>query len=348
MGTFRETLAEGEEGQARHIKCYNCNGISHIARNCTQPKRPQNLEYFKDKMVLMQAQENGIVLDEEQFLFTTGGQDNVVDKDVDEPPVQDLALNVDDVFQADEYLVYDEAGPSYDSDILSEVHDHDNYQDAVCELHEVHEMHDNVHPNCVVDSDADYTSDSNMILYVKDNTEPIVQKNDCYKDFLSACPHHGFTELHQLDTFYNALNPADQVSLNSAVGGNLLERRTQDVLTIIENKSKVRNSRNKSIVSQVISSDVNSSSSSEITKLTHAVNQQTSAEDERVEETLTNPKLAEYTIKVLPPLVQKAKPPSLRNYVVHQMDPRHPHIPYPLRMYQEKQQEKDEIQIHKF
>ncbi|GJT65004.1 reverse transcriptase domain-containing protein [Tanacetum coccineum] len=97
-----------------------------------------------------------------------------------------------------------------------------------------------------------------------------------YKDLLRACPHHGFTELHQLDTFYNALNPTDQDSLNSAAGGNLLERRTQDVLTIIENKSKVRNSRNKSIVSQVKSSDVNSSSSSEIAKLTHAVNQQTS------------------------------------------------------------------------
>ncbi|GJR63279.1 reverse transcriptase domain-containing protein [Tanacetum coccineum] len=90
---------------------------------------------------------------------------------------------------------------------------------------------------------------------------------DRYKDLLRACPHHGFTELHQLDTFYNALNPADQDSLNSAAGGNLLERRTKDVLTIIENKSKVRNSRNKSIVSQVKSSDVNSSSS-EIAKLT--------------------------------------------------------------------------------
>ncbi|GJY02227.1 reverse transcriptase domain-containing protein [Tanacetum coccineum] len=99
---------------------------------------------------------------------------------------------------------------------------------------------------------------------------------DRYKDLLRACPHYGFTKLHQLDTFYNALNPADQDSLNSAAGGNLLERRTQDVLTIIENKSKVRNSRNKSIVSQVKSSDVNSSSSSEIAKLTHAVNQQTS------------------------------------------------------------------------
>nr|GEV06201.1 DNA-directed DNA polymerase [Tanacetum cinerariifolium] len=98
---------------------------------------------------------------------------------------------------------------------------------------------------------------------------------DRYKDLLRACPHYGFTELHQLDTFYNALNPADQDSLNAAAGGNLLERSTQDVLTIIENKSKVHNSRNKLIVSQVKACDANSNS--EIAKLTHAVNQQTSA-----------------------------------------------------------------------
>nr|GEV14534.1 hypothetical protein [Tanacetum cinerariifolium] len=61
--------------------------------------------------------------------------------------------------------VYDEAGPSYDSDILSEVYDHNNYQDAVCEHHEVHEMYDDVQPNCVVDSDVEYTGDSNMISY---------------------------------------------------------------------------------------------------------------------------------------------------------------------------------------
>nr|GFA11330.1 reverse transcriptase domain-containing protein [Tanacetum cinerariifolium] len=99
---------------------------------------------------------------------------------------------------------------------------------------------------------------------------------DRYKDLLRACPHHGFTELHQIYTFYNAVNSADQDSLSSAAGGNLLERRTQDVLTIIGNKSKVHNSRNKSIVSQVKSSDA-TSSSSVIAKLTHAVNQQTSA-----------------------------------------------------------------------
>nr|GEX73789.1 hypothetical protein [Tanacetum cinerariifolium] len=69
----------------------------------------------------------------------------------------------------------------------------------------------------------------------------------------------------------------DQDSLNSTAGDNLLERRSQDVLTIIENKSKVCNSQNKSIVSQVKSSDANSSFSSEIANLTQAVNQQTSA-----------------------------------------------------------------------
>nr|GEY21168.1 reverse transcriptase domain-containing protein [Tanacetum cinerariifolium] len=47
-----------------------------------------------------------------------------------------------------------------------------------------------------------------------------------------------FTELHQLDTFYNALNPAEQDSLNAAAGGNLLEKSPQDALMIIENKYK--------------------------------------------------------------------------------------------------------------
>ncbi|GKC83833.1 hypothetical protein Tco_1139550 [Tanacetum coccineum] len=79
-----------------------------------------NSEYFKDKMLLMQAQENGVVLDEEQLLFIAGGHTNTFNDDVDEAPVQDLALN-EDVFQADlSNPIYDEAGPSYDSDILSE------------------------------------------------------------------------------------------------------------------------------------------------------------------------------------------------------------------------------------
>nr|GEX02723.1 hypothetical protein [Tanacetum cinerariifolium] len=90
---------------------------------------------------------------------------------------------------------------------------------------------------------------------------------------------HSLINMMTSDKFFGLEkdNPHDHIhqdSLNSVAGGNLLERRTQDVLTIIENKSKVRNSRNKSVVSQVKSCDANSSS--EIAKLTHVVNQQIS------------------------------------------------------------------------
>ncbi|GJU17217.1 reverse transcriptase domain-containing protein, partial [Tanacetum coccineum] len=97
---------------------------------------------------------------------------------------------------------------------------------------------------------------------------------DRFKDLLRVCPHHGFTELHQHDTFYNALNPTDQDSLNAAAGSNLLTKTPRDALTIIKNKSKVRTSRNKPVVSKV--SDNTSSSTtaclSEMVALTDVVN----------------------------------------------------------------------------
>ncbi|GJW04254.1 hypothetical protein Tco_1563110 [Tanacetum coccineum] len=37
-------------------------------------------------------------------------------------------------------------------------------------------------------------------------------------DLLNKCPHHGFSPLHQIDTFYNSLNQSDQDSLNSVAG----------------------------------------------------------------------------------------------------------------------------------
>ncbi|GJX58395.1 hypothetical protein Tco_0289785 [Tanacetum coccineum] len=61
-------------------------------------------------------------------------------------------------------------------------------------------------------------------------------------------------ELHQLDTFYNALNSNDQDSLNSAAGSNFLDKMPRDCLRIIERKSKVRNSRNKPVVAKVSTS----------------------------------------------------------------------------------------------
>ncbi|GJR28942.1 reverse transcriptase domain-containing protein [Tanacetum coccineum] len=72
-----------------------------------------------------------------------------------------------------------------------------------------------------------------------------------FKEMLRAYPHHEFTELTQVDTLYNGLNEIDQDSLNAVAGGNLLSKTTREALNIIENKSKVRYSRNKLNVSRM-------------------------------------------------------------------------------------------------
>ncbi|GJS70985.1 uncharacterized mitochondrial protein-like protein [Tanacetum coccineum] len=56
-------------GQARVVKCYNCQAEGHMARQCTQPKRTRNAAWFKEKAMLAEAQEAGQILDEEQLAF---------------------------------------------------------------------------------------------------------------------------------------------------------------------------------------------------------------------------------------------------------------------------------------
>nr|GEX96144.1 hypothetical protein [Tanacetum cinerariifolium] len=94
---------------------------------------------------------------------------------------------------------------------------------------------------------------------------------DRFNDLLRACPRHGFFELHQLDTFYNALNVNDQDSLNSAAGGNFLDKMPSDCLKIIESKSKVHQSRTKAVFAKVNSNSSTLAISSDVAELKEMV-----------------------------------------------------------------------------
>ncbi|GKF00039.1 hypothetical protein Tco_0023389, partial [Tanacetum coccineum] len=160
--------------------------------------------------------------------------------------VDDLALNVDHVFEADqcdafdsdvdeapttqtmfmvnlssEDPIYDEAGPSYDSNTPFEVQDHDTFVDHMDEYHEVHEMQSDVQHNYVVDSDADYTSDSNIIpydQYVEDNEENVVQSNvsSVRNDALMSI----LDEMHEQGVQSMSVNKQDKV-VNESVTSEL-------------------------------------------------------------------------------------------------------------------------------
>nr|GFA67540.1 hypothetical protein [Tanacetum cinerariifolium] len=56
-------------GQAMVVKFYNCLGEGHMAKQSTQPKRPRSSTWFKEKLMLVEAQEAGQILDEEQLAF---------------------------------------------------------------------------------------------------------------------------------------------------------------------------------------------------------------------------------------------------------------------------------------
>nr|GFA12870.1 reverse transcriptase domain-containing protein [Tanacetum cinerariifolium] len=81
--------------------------------------------------------------------------------------------------------------------------------------------------------------------FLQKSNETFNEAWESFKDLLRQCLHHGFLELHQLDTFYNALNPNDQDALDTAAGGNFLDKIPRECLSIIESKSKVRYSRSR-------------------------------------------------------------------------------------------------------
>ncbi|GKA85667.1 hypothetical protein Tco_0807321 [Tanacetum coccineum] len=91
-------------------------------------------------------------------------QCDAFDSDVDEASTTQTMFMENLTF---EDPIYNEVGPSYVSNTPSEVQDHDKFADNVDAYHEVHELQNDVQRNYVVDSDAEYTSDSNIIRVYK-------------------------------------------------------------------------------------------------------------------------------------------------------------------------------------
>nr|GEX74871.1 hypothetical protein [Tanacetum cinerariifolium] len=56
-------------GKQRVTVCYNCKGEGHMSKQFTKPKRKRDAEWFKEKVLLVQAQANGQVLQEEELEF---------------------------------------------------------------------------------------------------------------------------------------------------------------------------------------------------------------------------------------------------------------------------------------
>ncbi|GKB13536.1 retrovirus-related pol polyprotein from transposon TNT 1-94, partial [Tanacetum coccineum] len=87
-------------GQDKVVKFYNCMGEGHMAKQCTQPKRPSNYAWFKEKLMLVEAQEAGQILDEEKLAF-------IADPRIEEAPVSQQTIPQNSAFQTKDLDAYD-------------------------------------------------------------------------------------------------------------------------------------------------------------------------------------------------------------------------------------------------
>nr|GEZ91653.1 integrase, catalytic region, zinc finger, CCHC-type, peptidase aspartic, catalytic [Tanacetum cinerariifolium] len=90
----------GASRKQRVIVCYNCKGEGHMSKHCTKPKRKRDAKWFKDKVLLVQAQANGHVLQEEEleFLADLGTTDSSSNQNV---------ITTNAAYQADDLDAYD-------------------------------------------------------------------------------------------------------------------------------------------------------------------------------------------------------------------------------------------------
>ncbi|GKC17534.1 ribonuclease H-like domain-containing protein, partial [Tanacetum coccineum] len=61
--TYTPRASGSNSGKQRTVICYNCKGEGHVSRQCTKPKRKRDDSWFKEKVLLVQAQAHADDLD---------------------------------------------------------------------------------------------------------------------------------------------------------------------------------------------------------------------------------------------------------------------------------------------
>nr|GEY18634.1 hypothetical protein [Tanacetum cinerariifolium] len=167
-------FASGSGGASRKQKvivCYNCKGEGHMSKQCTEPKRKRDAEWFKDKVLLIQAQANGQVLQEEELEF-------LADPGTAESSSNQTVVTTNAAYQADDLDAYDSdcdelnsakialmANLShYGSDNLVELNHQDNMTNHL--FHQEMQVPSTSEQYTILpQSNTKITSDSNIISY---------------------------------------------------------------------------------------------------------------------------------------------------------------------------------------
>ncbi|GKF72239.1 integrase, catalytic region, zinc finger, CCHC-type containing protein [Tanacetum coccineum] len=170
--TFTPGASGRNSGKQRIVTCYNCKGEGHMSKQCTKPRRKQDDSWFKEKVLLVQAQASGQILHEEELAFLGQIQEFQKLKPYRRSLLTMLLIKLmiwmsydsdcDELNTAKVALMANLS--HYGSDALAEVHNHDNINNNMINQ-AVQAMPSSEQSNVVNHSETKITSDSNIILY---------------------------------------------------------------------------------------------------------------------------------------------------------------------------------------
>ncbi|GJS51724.1 integrase, catalytic region, zinc finger, CCHC-type containing protein [Tanacetum coccineum] len=168
--TYTPGASESNSGKQRTVICYNCKEEGHMSKQCTKPKRKRDDSWFKDKVLLVQAQASGQILHQEELAF-------LADLGIIKDQATQTVITHNAAYQADDLDACDSdcdelntakvalmANLShYDSDALAEVHNHDNVNNNM--INQAVQVMPSSEQSNVVNHSETETSDSNIIPY---------------------------------------------------------------------------------------------------------------------------------------------------------------------------------------
>ncbi|GJZ16744.1 uncharacterized mitochondrial protein-like protein [Tanacetum coccineum] len=145
--TFTPGASGSNSGKQRIVTCYNCKGEGHMSKQCTKPRRKRDDSWFKDKVLLVQAQASGQILHEEELAF-------LADPGILEGQATQTVITHNAAYQADDLDAYDSDCDELNTAKVALMANLSHYgSDALAES------------NVVNHSETEITSDSNIIPY---------------------------------------------------------------------------------------------------------------------------------------------------------------------------------------
>ncbi|GJR71910.1 retrovirus-related pol polyprotein from transposon TNT 1-94 [Tanacetum coccineum] len=252
--TYTPGASGSNSGKQRTVICYNCKGEGHMSKQCTKPKRKRDDSWFKDKVLLVQAQANGQILHEEQLAFLT-------DLGIAEGQATQTVITHNAAYQADDLDAYDsdcdelntakvalmENLSHYGSDALAEVHNPDNVDNNIINQ-TVQVVPSSEQSNVVNHSETEITSDSNIpkLISVLVNCTKINLENKSVNDTLTA-------ELERYKEQVKVLKEGQNVDLKIKkrfrfTVSQILTDLKEKVLVILALKDNLRKLKGKALV----------------------------------------------------------------------------------------------------